>query len=492
MKTVFINPNLSGVIGQNIGLAYVISCVEENHQVKLLDLTFHAQDYQAYLRKELQAIKPEIIGFSVNSFSFASGLAIAKFIKQIYPKVLFLWGGVHPTLMPDEVIQHPLVDALCIGEGEIATLEYLDRLEQGRLPQAEGIWYKNRDQSIYRGSPRPFKENIDDLPFPNWEHWEIEKYLKEELFFTGGLRHLASRGCPYSCTFCSNAALSKTSPGRYYRTRSPASVIAEIKLNVQKYGDKGLKSIFLSDDIFGLDMRWLEEFCGLYIQEGLSTKIPWACTTRVDVITDDWAQMAAKAGCLMVSLGIESGDQHIRSQVYKKNISQEQIMHAARCLKDNGIICHISLIIGAPGESNATIGQSMRLAREMQPLASQFIFYQPLPKTELLASINPESLTLGSSLEYLNLPTVFTGDLKKKDLLKAKKRIELARLANFFKQGLRQQGAGFLLKLFKFIFDLRNIKKFAARNFHLMTNLEQDILFAYSLERWKKRKPNCR
>ncbi|HNW38883.1 MAG TPA: radical SAM protein [Candidatus Omnitrophota bacterium] len=487
MKVVFINPNLSGVVGQNIGLAYVISSVERNHQVELWDLTFHAGDFKKYLLEKLQRGQPDIIGFSVNSFSFGSGLEIARFIKQLYPKIIFLWGGIHPTLMPAEVIRHPLVDVLCVGEGEIAALEYLDRVEQGKLPDVGGIWYKDSGGGVHSGPPRAFYEHIDDLPLPNWDHWEIDKYLKGELFFTGGLRHLASRGCPYGCTFCSNAALSKTSPGKYYRTRAPANIIKEIKLNVQKYQAQGLKSIFLSDDIFGLDEQWLEEFCALYIQEGLSAKIPWVCTTRVDILTEKWAKIAAGAGCMMVSLGIESGDEDIRSRVYKKNISKQQIMNAAGYLKQSGIICHISLIIGAPGETYGTIGKTMQLAKEICPLTSQYIFYQPLPKTELLESIKQEDFRQPGSITYLNSPVVFTQDLKKKQLLKIKKQIEFERVSNFFKKGISQQGAGFFLKIMKFCFSLENIKKIFSGNFHIMTNLEQDILFGYHLKRWQAR-----
>ena len=488
MRIAFINPNLSGVVGQNIGLAYVISSVEKNHEVKLLDLTFHPKDYNRYLYKELKEMRPDIIGISANSFSFEDGLRIAGFIKEICPEATFLWGGVHPTLMPEETMQYSLVDAICIGEGEISTLEYLDRLEKGREPDVEGIWYKDRKGKIHKGRPRPFREDIDDLPFPNWDHWDIDRYLKEELFFTGGLRNLASRGCPYSCTFCSNAALSKAGTGRYYRARSPVNVIEEIKSNVQKYLDRGLKSIFLSDDIFGLDAKWLKQFCELYIKEGLSTKIPWACTTRVDILTEDWAKMAGDAGCMMVSLGIESGDENIRKQVYKKNISKDKIMRAVRYLKDKGIICHISLIIGGPGETKDTIRKTMMLAREIQPLTSQYIFYQPLPKTELLASIKKECLVNYDSSQYLNSPMIFTQDLKKKDLLRVKKKIELERLTNFFTQGLRQDGINFFLRVLRFFFSFKNIKKILSRNLHIMTNLEQDILFAHSLRKWKKKR----
>ena len=186
-------------------------------------------------------------------------------------------------------------------------------------------------------------------------------------------------------------------------------------------------------------------------------------------------------------MGIESGDDDIRRQVYKKNITKKQIMNAVRYLKSNDIICHISLIIGGPQETKETIRKTMMLAKEIRPLTSQYIFYQPLPKTELLASIKKEELVNRNSLEYSNTPMIFTQDLKKRDLLRIKKKIELERVANFLKQGTGQEGLLFFIKLLRFFLSFRNIRKIISGNFHIMTNLEQDVLFSQSLKKWKEK-----
>lgn len=154
-----------------------------------------------------------------------------KKIKGVYPNVPIIYGGVHPTLLPEETIKHSLVDAICIGEGEKTIVEYLNRLEKGESPNVKGIWYKENGK-IVRNSLRPFIQNLDSLPFPNWDYWNIEKYFKT-FFIPNSLSILSSRGCPYNCSFCSNRAIASAIPGRYYRIRFAENVIEEIKRDVK-------------------------------------------------------------------------------------------------------------------------------------------------------------------------------------------------------------------------------------------------------------------
>ncbi len=128
MIVYLINPNLDGSPIPNLGLAYVISSVEKDHKVKLLDLSFHIKHYFKYVLDNLKQDKPDVIGFSVTSFSFHYALKIASLIRNLYPDIPLVYGGVHPTLLPEETIQNPLVDAICIGEGEDSFKEYLDKL----------------------------------------------------------------------------------------------------------------------------------------------------------------------------------------------------------------------------------------------------------------------------------------------------------------------------------------------------------------------------
>ena len=265
MKVIFIDPNPGGAPCSNIGLAYVVSSIEKRHKVRLLDLSSYPGNYLKYIQKEIEGYKPDIAAFSTTTFTFQKSLEIARFIRTVYPNVPFIFGGIHPTLLPDETIEHPLVDTICIGEGERSFLEYLNKLEEGKEPDVEGIWYKDRNGRVHKNNLRPFEENIDGLPFPNWDHWDIKKYLEANLYyFPGALKCLSSRGCPYNCSFCSNKAIRETIPGKYYRVRSAENIIDEIKFNREKYSKIGFKSIAFGDEIFGLDPGWLKKFCGLY------------------------------------------------------------------------------------------------------------------------------------------------------------------------------------------------------------------------------------
>ena len=485
MKVMFINPNLGGVSGLNVGLAYVVSSVEKRHGVKLLDLSFCLKNYRQYILGEIRAYQPDIIAFSTTSFTHQKSLEIGKFIRQVYSDLPFVFGGVHPTLLPEQTIQHSLVDVICIGEGEDSFLEYLDKLNEDQAPNVEGIWYKEGSGRICRNKLRPFKENIDDLPFPNWEHWEIERYLKTNLYYLpGALKYLSSRGCPYDCSFCSNQAIKEMVPGRYYRVRGAENIIEEIKLNLARFGQRGFSSIAFGDEVFGLDLQWLKRFCQLYKKEGLSDKVKWTCATRADVITEEWASIVADSGCKMVMLGIESGDDHIRMQVYKKNISRKDIIKATSNLNNHGLAFGFYMLVGCPQDNWKTIKAGINLVRELNPLVSHFSFYQPLPKTELAGQIKDVRWDSEKALGgYWNMPRVRTFSLSLAGLRNIMQIIRITELIRFFKLGFRMKKAVFIYDVIRYLFSPGNWKSFLLLKLHLRSDLQQKTIFRYLLEK---------
>ena len=488
MKIALVNCNTTDPI-TNIGLAYLISSLEKKHSVKLVDLTFHPKDYLEYVRLCL-ADKPDIVGFSVTSFTFQKGIRVARYIRQLYPDLRFIFGGVHPTLMPEETIRHPLVDAICVGEGEKSFLEYLDSLEKGNAPYVNGIWSKNAQGVIIKNPPRPFEENLDIVCFPNWSHWNMEQYLNTSLFFTGSISCLASRGCLYECTFCSNNAIKHASPGNYYRTRSPQNVIDEIKDNLNKYWDKGMRAVFICDEIFGANIRYLKEFCSLYRNAGFHKILPWSCQVRCDIVTDEWAQEAHNAGCLLVSFGIDSGNDYIRRKVYGKNISREQIIAATRSLKANRIQYKFNFLVGCPEETKETISESIRLTKELKPIMSYFNCYQPLPKTELGEKIWPgrwdNIIDNQGFVDLWNKPRILTNTLTIVDLHKQLLRIHIRILTMFLINGLRKRGIVFLRDVFSYVFSRRIQRKLSLQHPFSYYDLVQKTTHRYIFEDWTR------
>ena len=490
MRACLINPNLDGSTVANLGLAYVLSAAEREHQIRLVDLSFHNKRYQQYLSSSLKGFKPEVVGFSVTTFTLHHALKIAALIRQDFPEIPLIYGGVHPTLLPEETLQNPLVDAICIGEGEDSFREYLDKLQDNQEPKGvAGIWYKDKTGAIVRNPLRPFKEDLDSLPFPNWDRLEIGRHL-----IPYGLRFLMSRGCPFSCSYCSAPAIRKCLPGKFYRSRSPENVMEEIKQNAAKHR---FSYIYFADSTFGLDKEQLKKFTLLYIREGLHKKILWGCQTRPDLITQEWASMVAEAGCAFVQFGIESGDSFLRNEIFRRNISEEDILGAARNLKNNGIGFRVNLIMGSEEESTQSLGNTRRIIRAIKPYNVSYHAYQPLPRTELSISYGHEK----TLLELLSKPEKIiswnsiritpkncsSAHIKTMTLLWGLKRAGM-----LFINGFKLKRLRFLKYLFEYIFNSggKNMRKAPLLDFTcLIPELEDYLLYEkiiFTLEQRKK------
>ena len=159
MRILLVNPTLSSDLETyantlpNIGLAYLIAAIEPKHQVRLIDTTFHIDNYKEYILEKIRDYHPDAVGFSTNTFNFRNSLKIARFLREIIPDpdIPFIWGGVHPTLVSEETLAEPLVDAICIGEGEITMNYYLEKIENGQEPyDVEGVWFKDRKKNIIK------------------------------------------------------------------------------------------------------------------------------------------------------------------------------------------------------------------------------------------------------------------------------------------------------------------------------------------------------
>ncbi|MBD3264097.1 MAG: radical SAM protein [Candidatus Omnitrophica bacterium] len=449
MKVVFVNPVIDPHV--NPGLIYVMTAVEKEHQIKLLDFAHHYTNYRSYIHEQLD-FRPDVIAVTANSFSFAYGLEVTKVIKQIHPKALSIFGGMQPTLLPEETISNPLVDAICIGEGEVSLPEFLHKLQSGKEPVVEGMWFKKAGKTV-KTSLRPFFPDLDKLFFPNWDHYNIEDYFATNMHLYRGLMHLISRGCPYSCSYCSEKIIREKIPGKYYRVRSPGNIIEEVKHNKRKYFHRGLRGVSLFALTFGLEDSFVEEFCFRYKQEGLHREMPWSFQTRIDKITEKKVRMVAEAGCALIAFGIESGDDMMRNQVYKKNFSREQIFKAVSLLREYNIIWSTNIIIGGPGETKMSIENSFKLLDELKPNKRYFFFYQPLPLTEL--SGGKKKMNFDDVCGFWNVPRTGTGKLSLSCLKRIKWKIFLEEFLRIVKKGFGLRGVLFFWDFLKFIFGVK-------------------------------------
>ncbi|MDP8253758.1 MAG: radical SAM protein [Candidatus Kaelpia aquatica] len=187
--------------------------------------------------------------------------------------------------------------------------------------------------------------------------------------------------------FVSSPAIRKNFPGKYFRLRSPQCIIEEIETETGRFWNKGFRCIDFVDDNFGLDIDWFYEFCSLYKKSWLYKKIKWFCHIRADKMTNQWAKLASEAGCIMVGIGVESGDEDIRSRVYNKKITNKNIEKALDYLKRYSIASLIYMIIGCYEETEYTVRKSVWYIKKLSPSVTHFFNFQPFPETKLAQDI---------------------------------------------------------------------------------------------------------
>lgn len=267
------------------------------------------------------------------------------------------------------------IDAVFMGESEEAFVEFLDKIESGKdWHEVSNLAY-GLEGKLIKNAHKPQVEDLDRFPQPDREIYPFGDTIKAIGFAT----FIFSRGCPFSCTYCSNHAIArrygnKTNKPRY---RSPQASIREIEDTCAKFP---IEKILISDDLFGLDKVWRQEFCGLYRKR---IKIRFVCLLRANVLDDEFAKMLKGAGCYRVSIGVESGNDYIRNKVMNRQMPRETLLKAFGAAQKARLETNAINIIGVPGETEEMLLDTIRLNRELWPTPSGVNIFYPYKGTVL-------------------------------------------------------------------------------------------------------------
>ena len=365
------------------GISYISSVLKaHNHQTRLLVLGSNRQkDSIQLLKSSVQEFKPSLICFTAVFSQFIFIKEIAEFIKSQFPDIFLIIGGVHATLYPNDVINGPF-DALCIGEGEYATLELCNQLEKGRHTphNIENLWIKSHDGKIEKNKPRDFIQNLDMLPLPDREMWE--PWMKEQI--DGEFSVLLGRGCPYNCTYCSNHILRKIARGKYIRMRSPGNIINELALMHINYPHP---KIIFEVEAIALDKTWAIEFCSQLeaFNSTIDNSILFACNFRIspELIDEKLFIAFKKANFYKINIGLESGSERIRNEVLKRNYSNDDFIGTVALARKYGLEIYTYNMIGIPEESLNDHMETVYLNRKCQPDGHYTSIFFPYPGTKL-------------------------------------------------------------------------------------------------------------
>jgi anaerobic magnesium-protoporphyrin IX monomethyl ester cyclase len=348
----------------HLGLGYIAAYLRrEGCPVLVLDAKLARMSISETLAK-IQEIRPRLIGFTAFTQEIIHVASLAKEIKERWPEIIAVIGGVHATVLPRETLEEfPWFDYAVFGEGEITLHELIRALEDATpLEQVKGLGYRV-DGKVQTTEARPWNTELDDLPFPAWD---LFPRASEYPITT-------ARGCPFGCIFCTRPYGSKV------RARSPQSVFAEFKETVTQYQPK---SIVFRDETFGANRRRAMEVLNLIIEAGLNRGIQLDMESRVDTVDEELLTKMKEAGCTGVGFGVESGNEEILRQS-GKGITLRKAREAVALAKQVGLQTSSYFILGFPNETKKTAWDTINFARKLNTDSVSIGIMMPFPKTEV-------------------------------------------------------------------------------------------------------------
>ena len=372
------------LIGVPYGLLSIGTLLSKNgFEVVIIDPQVE-RDFLGRIEENLDACL--FAGLSVMTAGVASGIQISEFIRELNSNVPIVWGGIHPTLFPEQTLQDPLVSIVVWGEGEETSLDLAKALKvKGTLESVRGIGFKVNGRQSFTAR-RDFVD-LEGLPFTNYDLLDMDKYLcrdLESLAVGSGRAKIvvvhSSRGCPYQCTFCIN-----THPSQRYRTKSFERLIQEVALVVSRYDPD---VIYFQDDNFFANKLRTFKFIEEYGKRGY--RFRWFSLTRANYFNEEYLsdQFVARLyrSCLWLGLGVESGSDRVRKMIHK-DITEGQVMTAAYTLGKHKIPTGYAFMVGLPSETEdemlSTISLMLKI-KEIHPQAQfAYQYYRPYPGSEL-------------------------------------------------------------------------------------------------------------
>lgn len=335
-----------------LGLASIAAYLDRaGFNSTILDCYAHP-DADVRLTDILRREHPALLGISCTTASFHDAVRLTELAKAELPALRVAFGGPHVSALKEQVLSFsPLIDYAVIGEGEQTMLE-LAQLGQDEAADVGGVVWRSVDGSLVDNGYRSDMLVLDELPFPAYE--KLEGYpdaYKLPIFNYPKAPNsscISSRGCPYSCSYCDRSVFQRT-----FRYNSADYLYRHLLYLKERFG---VRHINFYDDQFTFHRGRVEEFCRMMIDQPLG--MTFNCAVRAEHVDRELLQLMKAAGCWMVSLGIESGDEQLLAQ-HRQNANLDLLSETIRTIKACGIRTKGLLMMGLPGETEQSIRRSM-------------------------------------------------------------------------------------------------------------------------------------
>lgn len=435
-----------------LGLAYIAAVLrDDKHDVLVIDALGEAPEQMVpdgdiwrlgLTPDEIIDRIPKdtkVIGLtSMWSYSWPIVRELIHKVRAAFPDLPIVCGGEHFTAVPELSMEQAPIDYLVIGEGEDTAVGLFRALELGLdhtvIP---GIAYRNAEGEFQKNERRDRIKNVDEIPWPAWELFDIEAYstnrLVSGIYYGKTVPILATRGCPYQCTYCSSPNMWTT---RWY-ARSPKDVLDEIE---SYYNDLGARNFPFQDLTAILKRDWVVEFCKEVEERGL--KITWQLPagTRSEIIDEEVAALLVRSGCRSLNFAPESGSERTRKHM-KKMLTDKKLFRAVRASVKAGLNVGAFFVLAYPTDEAVDMKASVKLAGRLGRAGIDDVsagFFFPLPNTEITRQLEGEG-KIEYTDAFLQLPIYvhnkfLTEDRKFCDALTAKQltRWKYKVVANFY------------------------------------------------------------
>ena len=384
-----------------MGMSQLIACLHQaGYTVEFFDTTFYRWEEKSAMqvrmehlqfppceirhregdvyddfRNKIEATSPDLIGLSLVEPTFLLGMQLLESVRDllISRNIKVAVGGVHAIYHPESLINNELIDFICIGEGEISFVELCRRLEHNDDPSdVQGFIVKNRKGCVRNTLRKPVDINM--LPILDFDFFGPDFMLKPMM---GRLHRTISveltRGCPYTCTYCGNAWLTKIFKefGGWYRLKRIEKIHQEYEEYIDKYNPQFIYKH--SESFLAVDEKRFGEYMDMYS----AYRIPYWIETRPEDVTDKKAERLANSNCKRISIGLESGNESYRKTMLKRSYTNDQVIRSCAILKDNGISFSMNLIIGLPMENREMVFEGVNLLRSVKPDGITVLLYTP-------------------------------------------------------------------------------------------------------------------
>jgi anaerobic magnesium-protoporphyrin IX monomethyl ester cyclase len=447
-----------------MGLACIAASLREaGHEIEVLDFDIN-REYESNTEDCIKKINADVVGIGGLITTYSESKRLTEMVKHYHPETRVLIGGRMAASSPELWLEKTPADFIVEGEGEVTAVELLRALELGEdLVDVKGIWYREGDKYI-RTLPREYIPDLDTLPRPAYDLFEIDRYISNWENWARGTRPImmvTCRGCVVLCSFCYQGFGG-------FRQRSVESFMSEVEFLIGRYG---IDTINFADSTLMVNKKFVEGFCNEVLRRNLDLK--WYCASRVSDLSskhEDLLRLMKEAGCRRLHFGVESGSPEILKRI-KKGTSVEDAERSIHMARRAGLIVHTTFIYGLPGETEKTAAETASFCRRnLTPVSSMF-YATAYPETELYS----EALGKGkivdeedfiSKLGDVDQQTINLSDIPDEDFARVKERVERETqipIIMFLYEYMRRYGVRNMLRYLHFIWESYPTKEIIGR-----------------------------